>query len=75
MSRQNNKYKKPPLELVIWANMIKWKMLRGVSDEMLCACLGVQSIRYREENHLMNTAEMGRICDLLQIEPEQLLDR
>lgn len=69
------KYKIPPLEVIIWANMIKWKTLSGVSDEMLCACLGVQSIRYREEKHLMNTCEMGRICELLQIEPEKLLER
>ena len=69
------KNKKAPLPLIIWANIIKWKTIRGISDEMLSACLGVKDLRNRKVTYYMSTDEMGRVCDLLQIEPEKLLER
>jgi len=69
------KSKKVSLPLIVWANLMKWKTIRGISDEMISACLGVKDLRNRKTTYYMSTEEMGRLCDLLQIEPEQLLER
>ena|GEM_PF-5944690 len=69
------KIKKVPLPLIVWANLMKWKTIRGISDEMISACLGVKDLRNRKNTYYMSTDEMGRLCELLQIEPEQLLER
>ena len=63
------------LDLVVWANLKKWQMIRGVSDAMLCACLGIKTLNNRNASHLLTTKEIGRICKLLEIEPEKLFER
>lgn len=63
------------LDLIVWANLRKWQMIRGVSDTMLCACLGIKTINNRNANHFLTTSEIGRICKLLEIEPEKLFER
>lgn len=69
------KKKLPPLEYIIWANVEKWRMIRGISNEQVCGILGVQRLSDRKAKGYMTTEEMGRICTYFEIEPEKLLER
>lgn len=75
MARHANRPKTPPLDLIVWANVIKWKTIRGISDEELAQVLGISSIYGRNKSYLLRTREMGIICEFFQIEPEKLLER
>lgn len=63
------------LDLIVWANLKKWQMIRGVSDSMLCACLGIKTLNNRNASHFLTTCEIGRLCRLFEIEPEKLFER
>lgn len=63
------------LDLIVWANVRKWQMIRGVSDSMLCACLGIKTLNNRNASHFLTTCEIGRLCKLFEIEPEKLFER
>lgn len=63
------------LDLIVWANVKKWQMIRGVSDTMLCACLGIKTLNNRNATHFLTTCEIGRLCNLFEIEPEKLFER
>ena len=63
------------MDLVVWANLMKWQSIRGVSDTKVSACLGVKDLSNRKRSYFMTTKEIGRICELLEIEPEKLFER
>jgi hypothetical protein len=67
--------KTPALELIVWANITKWQTLRGVADEAIASVLLVKSLPDRRRKLYLTVEEMGRICKLLAIEPEKLLER
>lgn len=75
MARPTNKVTAPSLELIVWANVIKWKTIRGVTDEELAALLGVANLYDRNKSYYLKTSEMGKICNYFGIEPEKLLER
>lgn len=75
MARHANRPKTPPLDLIVWANVIKWKTIRGISDEELAQVLGISSLYDRNKSYLLRTSGMGIICEFFQIEPEKLLER
>lgn len=64
-----------PIELVIWANIQKWQLIRGVEDEQLASVLLVKSLADRKRKLYLTIQEMGTVCKLLAIEPERLLER
>lgn len=65
----------PPLPMVVFANLRKWQTLRDVSDEKVAAVLGVKDLNARMRKLFLTIEEMERLCALLQIEPEKLLER
>lgn len=75
MPRPKNQPRQVELQVIIWANIVKWQTIRGVSDDELKLLLGVGRIADRKRSGLITGAEMGRICTLLDIEPEKLLER
>lgn len=66
--------KAPSLELVVWANIQKWQMIRGVEDDKLASALLVKNLADRKRKLYLTIQEMGVICKLLAIEPERLLE-
>ncbi|MBR1528663.1 MAG: hypothetical protein IJ642_05105 [Oscillospiraceae bacterium] len=62
-------------DLIVWANVQKWQLIRAVSDKKLAACLGLKDLSNRKRSHILTTRELGRVCKLLEIEPEKLLER
>lgn len=67
--------KSPPIELIVWANIQKWAMIRQVPDEDIARVLGIARLDDRKRKLLLSVQEMGMICALLAIEPEKLLER
>lgn len=67
--------KGPPIELIVWANIQKWAMIRQVPDEDIARVLGIARLDDRKRKLLLSVQEMGSICALLAIEPEKLLER
>ena len=67
--------KTPPIELIIWANISKWAMIRQVPDEDIARVLGITRLDERKRKLMLSIQEMGTICALLAIEPEKLLER
>lgn len=63
------------LDLVVWMNLLKWQSIKGVSDKKVTACLGIKDLHNRKSSHLLTTSEIGRLCELLEIEPEKLFER
>lgn len=72
MARPN---KTVPLTVIVWANIVKWATIRGVEDREIAACLGVKELAARKRNHYITVDEMARLCGLLAVEPEKLLER
>lgn len=69
------KTKNPPLALVVWANIQKWAMIRGVEDSEIAALLGITRLDARKRSKLLDIAEMEKLCNYLAVEPEKLLER
>lgn len=46
------KTKSPPLALVVWANIQKWMMIRGVDDERLALLIGLKQLSYKKKSFL-----------------------
>lgn len=67
--------KAPSLELIVWANIKKWQMIRGVDDEQISAVLNIKGMFDRRKSLFLTVEEMGRLCAYLAIEPERLLER
>lgn len=67
--------KVPPLEVIVWANIKKWQMIRGIDDEQLTALLGIKTLKVRRRTKFLTLEEMGLICAQFDIEPERLLER
>lgn len=63
------------LDLVVWMNLLKWQAIKGVSDKKVVACLGIKDLHNIKNSHLLTTSEIGRLCELLEIEPEKLFER
>lgn len=66
---------KPPLALVVWANIQKWMMIRCVDDEQLALSIGLKQLSYRKKELLINIDELERIASFLAVEPEKLMER
>ena len=69
------KSKSPSLSLVVWANIQKWMMIRGIDDAEIAALLGVTRLDARKRSRLLDIAEMEKLCAYLAVEPEKLLER
>lgn len=69
------KSKTPPLALVVWANIQKWMMIRGVDDEQLALSIGLKQLSYRKKELLINIDELEKISSFLAVEPEKLMER
>lgn len=69
------KSKTPTLSLVVWANIQKWMMIRGVDDEQLALSIGLKQLSYRKKELLINIDELERIASFLAVEPEKLMER
>lgn len=67
--------RKAALPLIIWANIVKWATVRGVEDREIAAVLGVKDLSDRKRKLLLTIEEMDRVCSLLAVEPEKLLER
>ena len=67
--------KTPPIELIVWANIQKWAMIRQIPDEDIARVLGISRLDDRKRKLSLSIQEMGTICSLLAIEPEKLLER
>lgn len=62
-------------DLIVWANVQKWQLIKGVSDKKLSACLGLKDLTNRKRSYILTTKELGRVSKLLGVEPEKLLER
>ena len=69
------KSKTPTLSLVVWANIQKWMMIRGVDDEQLALSIGLKQLSYRKKELLINIDELEKIASFLAVEPEKLMER
>lgn len=69
------KSKPPSLSLVVWANIQKWMMIRGIDDAEIAALLGVTRLDARKRSRLLDIAEMEKLCAYIAVEPEKLLER
>ena len=69
------KAKQTPLPLIIWANIQKWMIVRGVEDSEIAALLVVKSLADRKRKLYLTIEEMESVCKYLAIEPEKLLER
>lgn len=65
----------PSLSLVVWANIQKWMMIRGIDDAEIAALLGVTRLDARKRSRLLDITEMEKLCAYLAVEPEKLLER
>lgn len=70
-----NKAKKPPLELIVWANLMKWQKIKEISDKELSSLLGVDSLKNRKKSYYLTTSDIDVICNYFDIEPEKLFER
>lgn len=75
MARNTNRLSPPPLALIVWANIVKWATVRGISDDEISAVLGVTRLYERKKSKHITVSEMENICRLLAVEPEKLLER
>ena len=77
MGRPRNQPKQTNIKLsvIIWANIVKWQTIRGISDAELSLLLGVKSLADRKRTHFITGDNIEDICRVLQIEPEKLLER
>ncbi len=75
MARPANKAKTPSLSVIIWANIVKWQIVKGVSDEELSAILGITRLSDRKRSHYITGDEIEKICGYLSIAPDKLLER
>lgn len=66
---------KPSLAIIIWANIQKWMIVRGVDDAEIAALLSVKRLDARKRSMVLDISEMEKICGYLAIEPEKLLER
>ena len=64
-----------PIELVVWANIQKWAMIRGITDDQIAAVLSVKNLADRKRRLFLTVQEMGLLSNLLVVEPERLLER
>ena len=69
------KSKSPSLALVVWANIQKWMMIRGIDDAEIAAILGVTRLDGRKRSRLLDITEMEKLCAYIAVEPEKLLER
>lgn len=69
------KSKRYPLQAVIYANVEKWRRLKGISGEQIAGVLGVKKLSEREKSGFMTIEEFDRLCMYLGLEPEKLLER
>lgn len=69
------KPKRYPLQAVIYANVEKWRRLKGISGEQIAGVLCVKKLREREKSGFMTIEEFDRLCMYLDLEPEKLLER
>jgi len=70
-----NSTKAPSIPVIVWANIVKWAIVRGVNDSEIAAVIGVKDLADRKRKHLLTIEEMDRVCALLAVEPEKLLER
>ncbi len=77
MPRPKNTPRSPVVSLstIIWANIVKWQIIRGISDEELGLLLGVQRLDARKRSHYITGEEIEKVCGLFSVEPEKLLER
>ena len=75
MARPKNQPRAASLPVIIWANIVKWQTIRGVSDDELKLLFGVGRLSERKRSGYITGAEMESVCGLLGIEPEKLLER
>lgn len=75
MARPMNSTKAPSIPVIVWANIVKWAIVRGVEDRELAAAIGVKDLADRKRKRLLTIEEMERICAILAVEPEKLLER
>lgn len=75
MARPMNTTKAPSIPVIVWANIVKWAIVRGVKDDEIAAVLGVKNLADRKRKRLLTIEEMEHVCDLLAVEPEKLLER
>ena len=57
------------LTTIIWANIVKWQTIRGMSDTELGLLLRVQRVSDRRRSGFITGEEMERVSAALQIEP------
>lgn len=69
------KPKRYPLQAVVYANLEKWRRLKGISGEQIAGVLGVKKLSEREKSGFMTIEEFDRLCMYLDLEPEKLLER
>lgn len=69
------KSKRYPLQAIVYANVEKWRRLKGVSGEQIAGVLGVKKLSEREKSGFMTVEELDRLCQYLELEPEKLLER
>ena len=48
--------KGPPIELIVWANIQKWAMIRQVPDEDIARVLGIARLDDRKRKLLLSVA-------------------
>lgn len=77
MGRPRNQSHNPAINIptIIWANIIKWQMIKGISDSELAFLLNVKTLADRKRTHYITGDDIERICGLMQIEPEKLFER
>lgn len=75
MARPMNSTKAPSIPVIVWANIVRWAIVRGVNDSEIAAVIGVKDLADRKRKHLLTIEEMDRVCALLAVEPEKLLER
>lgn len=49
MARNTNRMSPLPLALIVWANIVKWATVRGISDDEISAVLGVTRLYERKK--------------------------
>lgn len=69
------KPKRYPLQAIVYANVEKWRRLKGISGEQIAGVLGVKKLSEREKSGFMTVEELDRLCQYLELEPEKLLER
>ena len=62
------------LDLIVWMNLLKWQAIKGISDKKIAACLGIKDLHNRRTSYYLTTREIGRVCEILEIEPQKLFE-